>query len=503
MAETARKQMIEVPRFADNPRSRLLMTFIGGWVIVAIVLAGMFQTGSQYRADSTMMRLAQVMVCYGLCSGIALVVSRFALSKSWSDGLGYVLMGAMTVAGIGMAVNLSGYCQFPGTFDNPYFGNAYDFEMEWQRIVVYKATGDFIRGTNIGFTYIASLAVDRMGPGIAGLLMLNVVFMCGTVAVTSRIATVLLPDSNRKKTSLYAAIAIASVASVIWYATVPLKESGVTFAFTLFALSIAKLYRGNVGVSGIVAAALGGFLLMMLKGSLGWLLVPGIIIAWLPIGKERKVAAMGPLYSSIILMLIAGSVIMGGRNFRFIKDEVLVGAVESQREGMEDYMTSYSTVQKYKQLIPDYFIQSPAQRLLQLPLTASAQYFPPFPWNYLRDKDEGRFVWYAHLSIFWYILGGAAIGYVVLCIWRQKARGGLGWWALWGGICYLAIAYYSGGTVARYYLPFIPCFVPLALRMVQCARRKLISPVIVKIYCCAYVAVMAVALTLAFNFLNT
>lgn len=487
--------------FADTSRSRLTMAFIAGWIAVTLTLAGMFELGSEHRTDALLMRLAQVLICYALCSGLALVGSLVALRKSWSDALGYILIGAMTVAGIGMAVNLSGYCMFPGTWEMPAFGTASDFELEWRRIAFHQATGQYLPGTNVGFTAIASFAVGRFGPGVSGLLMLNIMMLCGTISAAARIATVLL-DGDRRRISVYAAAAVAMVASVIWYATTPLKETGVTFAFTLFALAIAKLYKGRLDASGIVAGAVGGFLLMMFKSPMGWFAIVGIVLAVSRVNMRDKSAATRVFCAGIYLLLVAGAVVAGGRKFRYCSDAVLVGAVESQRQGLEDYMTEYETVERYNSLIPGYFTSTPLQRLSKLPLAATAQFFPPFPWNYTRDTDEGRFVWYAHLSIFWYLVAGAALGYIVLCLPRRKARGGLGQWTLWWVICYLGIAYYSGGTVARYYLPFIPSLVPLSLQLVQSVRRRTVPLRQVKIYAVVYAVMLAGALTASYIFLK-
>lgn len=489
------------PRFADTSRSRLLMAFIGGWLIVTLTLACIFRIGSEYRTDALLMRLVQVSICYALCSGFAFIGSMLALRRSWSEALGYVLVGAMTVAGIGMAVNLSGYCMFPGTWDTPFFGTACDFEMEWRRIAYFQLTGQYLPGSNIGFTAIASFAVGRFGPGVSGLLLMNIMMLCGTIAASVRIATVLL-EGDGKKISLYAAVAVAMVASVIWYATTPLKETSVTFAFTLFALSIAKLYKGRLDVAGIVAGACGGFLLMMVKSPLGWFAIVGVVIAVSHVSMKDRAKTVRVFSAGIYLLLIAGAIVAGGRKFRYCSDAVLIGAVESQREGLEDYMTEYKTVERYNTLIPGYFISSPIQRIYKLPLTATAQYFPPFPWNYTRDTDEGRFVWYAHLSVFWYLVAGAALGYMILCLPFRKARGGLGRWAIWWIVCYLGIAYYSGGTVARYYLPFVPCMIPMSLRFVQCARQRLISVKSVKIYSAVYVVALCLALIAAYRFLQ-
>lgn len=479
----------------------MIAAFIAGWIIVVFALAINFRLGTEFRSELALLKIAQVAVCFGICTGISFCLCRVALRKLWTDALGYTLIAAITVAGIGMAVNLGGYWQFPGTFEQPYFGIAEDIEVEWMRIFFYQHTGNFLAGSNIGFTWFASLAVNRLGPGISGLLNLNIAMMCGTIAATAGIASTLFNGANRKKTALYSAIAISLVSSLIWYATIPLKETGTTFSFTLFSYGIARLYKGNLGFAGIVAAAAGGFLLMFFKSSLGWILLPGIILACLHRGLKIDTETRKTYLSGIYLLLITCGVIIGGGKMRFVPDTQSLFNSEYGTDSVEASLTNYPTVERYATLIPGYFTGSPLYRLSYLPLAATAQFFPPFPWNFTRDTDEGKFVWYAHLNFFWYILAGAAIGYICLCLWRKKLRGGLATWTLWWVICYLGVAYFSGGSVPRYYLPFIPCLVPVALQFVKCIRKGEISRRNVVIYCSIYGAALTLGLVLAYNFL--
>lgn len=478
------------------------MAFICGWLLVVFSIALAFRIGTEDKADSTLMTLVQLAVAYGVCSGIAFLASFLALRESWSTRLGYVLIGAMTIAGIGMAVNLGGYCTFPGTWEQPFFGEAFDFEREWNRISFHQQTGGYLPGTNIGFTWIASFMVGRLGPGISGLLIFNIMCMCGTVACTARISSVLLEGSDRKRVSFYAALVVASVASMIWYATVLMKEASATFAFSLVAVSLAKLYKDRMDGTGYLSCIAGSVLLMWVKSPLAWLIIIGIVVACVRRYLMNRKEAVKCITSGIYMLLIVSAVIIGGKRFRFVSDQVIIGAVESQREGLEDVMTFHSTVQRYSELIPGYFTAEPQQRLVYLPLCAAAQYFPPFPWNFTRDRDEGRFVWYAHLSIFWYLVGGAALGYLFVCFPKRKARSDLGGWLLWWIVCYVGLAYVSGGTVARYYLPLIPCLIPLSLRFVQSVRNGWVTVKATKIYCITYAVLLCTGLAAAYLYLQ-
>lgn len=497
-----KRTRIRAPHFADTDGSRLLMVFIAAWIAVVIALTASFSTATQVRAEILFDRLAHVAIGFAVCAGLALLITRLCLRDLWSNKLGYLLIAAMAIAGVGMAINLGGYCTFPGTWENPNLGEATDMAREWQWIACYKSTGTYMPYSNIGYTTIAAFAVDRLGPGISGPLLLNIMMLCGTLGCAATMAAILFPDRNGKKIAFYAALLTAAVASIIWYPTILLKETCVTFGVSLFGVALAAIYRHRMNAARFIAAALGAYLLMMVKGPIGWFLIAGILIVCARFDRKNPKRYLTTYASGLLLIILCGTTVIGGKQFRYTPDLEIIGAVEGRTIGNQQFMGEYATVERYSELIPHYFESPSPKRILQLPLTASAQFFPPFPWNYTRDTDEGNFVWYAHLSFLWYFVAGCALGFFVLCAWRKELRGGLGRWALWWVICYLGIAWFSGGTVARYYLPFIPCLAPLALRFLECAKAKLVSRRSVKIYAISYTALLCIGLTAAYIFLK-
>lgn len=493
---------IGTPRFADNDNSRLMMAFIAGWLAVAVALAASFSTGTQIRSDMLMNRLAHVAVGFALCSGVALLLTRLCLRGLWSLRLGYVLIGAMAVAGIGMAINLGGYCSFPGSWENPNLGVGTDMAREWSWIAWHRADGTYVPFSNIGYTTIASFTVDRLGPGISGPLLLNIMMLCGTLGCSAAIAAILVPGREPKRSAFLAALLTAAVAGMIWYSTILLKEISVTFGTALFSVALAATCRRKMNAARFLAAAAGAYLLMMVKGPVGWFMMAGTVIMCLRFDRRNPQRYTATYGVGLLLVVLCGATVIGGKKFRYTPDLEILGAVEGRTEGNQNQMGGYPTVERYSSLIPHYFESPSPKRILLLPLTASAQFFPPFPWNYTRDTDEGRFVWYAHLSFLWYFVAGCAIGYLVLCLRCKKARGGLGRWALWWTVCYLGIAWFSGGTVARYYLPFIPCLAPLALQFIESIRSRALSRRAVKIYTASYCTLLAASLTAAYIFLK-
>lgn len=478
----------------------LIMIFIIGWLAVVVALAASFDTAVQSRSDLLLDRLAHVALGYAVVSGLALWVSRLCLRDLWSLRLGAVMVAAMSVAGIGIAVNLGGYCSFPGTWENPMMGDYTDTSREWKWMVYHYATGGYISFSNTGYTWLASLAIDRLGPSVAGPMLLNILFLGCTLACVARIAVTLLRPYNIRRAAFWAVVLTACVPSMIWYTCLPLKEMSVTLGFTLFGVGLSQLFRQHLKPSGITAAAIGAVLLMMVKGPMGWFLLAGVTIASARYSRSLPRKYMRLYSQAACLMLFCVAIIAGGKQFRYCPDLEILGEVKSEAQG--HFMTSYDTVQRYAELIPDYFTQSRTERVAKLPLTASAQFFPPFPWNYTRDTELGRFVWYAHLSLLWYVVAGAALGYMVLCMYRKHTRAGLGGWTIWWIICYLGIAYFSGGTVARYYLPLIPCLVPVSLQFVRSVNAGVVSSKSAKWLVVIYAVVLGLSLAAAYVYLK-
>lgn len=447
-------------------------------------------------------QLRLLCIGFAVASALPLLLGPLCFKEIWSPRLTYLLIAAQTLIGIGIAINLSGYCTPPdGSWTDPNLGPWTDSSREWDWLNYYLATGKYSAHSNTGYTLLTSWLVKLFG-GIWAPLLLNMVFTSVTIIATADLTATLLPAADKKRSGFIGALAVASVASIIWYATIYLKDAAATTAFTLMALGLARLLKSQFTTKTIVAPAIGALLLLLVKSPLALLLIGGIVIITIPsmpaaIKQRRKLSLV------IYLLLICVAALAGGRHFR-PGDNIENMAAESPVDNTGvDYMLGYDTVQRYGELIPGYFTSPISHRIAMLPLTATAQYFPPFPWNFTRDKQLGKFVWYAHIALPWYLLGGAFIGFIIFCMGRKKRSASLSRWALWLIACWLGIALYSGGTVARYYLPLIPAIVPPALQFINCARTRLIAPRSALIYTAAYTVCLLAALTAAYIFLKT
>ena len=131
-----------------------------------------------------------------------------------------------------------------------------------------------------------------------------------------------------------------------------------------------------------------------------------------------------------------------------------------------------------------YFYHPLWLKVLLTPVTATALYLVPFPW--LRG-DYSVLNILSRTTCTWYAVGGLSLFYFLFMSWR-RARS-LGWLALWPVACFLAVAYATGGSVARYTLPLQPLFVVIAVYVLCQWRDKKMRHAL-----CTFAAVYALVL---------
>ena len=126
----------------------------------------------------------------------------------------------------------------------------------------------------------------------------------------------------------------------------------------------------------------------------------------------------------------------------------------------------------YRDLIGYYFLFSPLHRVAMLPLTASIQFFVPFPW--LNGESPILFNYLCRVSYTWYLLGGVVLFYFAFMSWRGREN--MGAWPWWPALAFVMLAYVMGGSITRYVLPVQPLFIPVAMyvlcRVIEGHRRK-------------------------------
>lgn len=252
----------------------------------------------------------------------------------------------------------------------------------------------------------------------------------------------------------------------------------------------------------ILASALGALILLWLKYLLCVFIVLGAALAAVRVFSARRKGLKGSLNAPLCVILMGAAAIAGGHSFSrsSIDQRTLVYHYDEtelrQDSIMDNLMLWAPSYSGYRKILGGYYVNSTASRIARLPFTASAQYFPPFPWNFTRDTQIGRFVPWAHLP-FWYMVGGLVLAYYIFCAFNRRRRGGMAWWSLWVALCWLGIAYVSAGSVPRYWLPLVPAMIPMGLQVAACVRSGAISRKAISIYSITYLVLLAAALTAA------
>ena len=137
------------------------------------------------------------------------------------------------------------------------------------------------------------------------------------------------------------------------------------------------------------------------------------------------------------------------------------------------------------------------QRLVKLPFFAAVQFFTPLPWAFARDTVFGPSQAWAHVSYPWYAMAGLFIFFLLFCL--RRAPKMLVLMAIFYCAAFLATAYVTGGTVARYCLPWLPFLAPCAAWPVVAGEWRTRT---FRIYAICYAAAVAAGLAVIFTMLN-
>lgn len=475
------------------------------YTIAAVWVAGMFAAlvaFGTFRADAAPESLDYAMRCtvgFAVASVLIMAVNRLIAGKLWSRGM-CITVGVLTaVMFAGIAVNLAGYLQVPGsTWAQPGL-------KEWSdaRIVYVKAYDIYIGEHYPVFApaaFIPLVILHIFGPGLLAPLLFNAGCMSLSSVLTGVICARLCNGADNVRRARVGALLFALIPSIPYYGTMLLKEAPLTLGVSLMTLMFVDVYNGRLRTSVVAGAVIGAILLMLERYYVGYALALGAVISFVHARRSVPGAFAVHFRALIVSLLICFLIVGVGKCLHY--QDVSYYFQEEQADSANKAMLGYETVGKYSTFVGNYYGKSYIEKLLYLPFSAAAQYFPPFPWNYTRDAAFGAFVPVAHLSILWYMVGGLVLGYFALCIYRRRAAGGLGLWALFWLLCYLGIALMSGGTVARYYLCLMPVCVPLALRLLLCLRHGLVSQRAFYTYVSVYAVMLACGLTMAYQYLK-
>lgn len=154
-----------------------------------------------------------------------------------------------------------------------------------------------------------------------------------------------------------------------------------------------------------------------------------------------------------------------------------------------------SNQEPLKRILGDYFHYSVMHKVALLPVTATAQYLIPFPW--IASGPATLDMVMCRFTYTWYLVGGVCLFYYAAFSWRK--REGLGAVAFWPVIAYLATAYATGGSLARYMLPFHPVCAILAVCVLLRLREGKKWRKAFVLWGVCYVVMLIVTLVICYN----
>lgn len=472
------------------------------WIftVVAIWLSAIFAALIAFRTPGSpyAMRCASG---FALAAPIIMIVCRVAMGRLWNKS-SCIILGLLTALSfIGIAVNMAGYLDTPhASWQQPIFGlwsdSHYIYQIAEALYAGYPAEADI----QTGYPRFIVLCFRLFGQGVLTPLLFNAAAMSLSAVVICHICTRLCNVKEKAFVSRISLLLFAVIPSIPYYGSVLFKEAFVILGFSLFTLMLADSYRGRLNARSIMCAAGGALLLVITRHSLCYFLIICALACFIHASSHHLGTRPARLNALLCILLLCAGCIKGGHELRGSRDFLLIS--DKYSNDAAGSMMNYDNLSRYNTIIGSYYEKTPIQKAALLPLTAAAQYFPPFPWNWTRDTDLARFIPYTHIAIPWYLVGGLILGYFILCTGRKRKAGDLSVWSCMWLICWLGVAYASGGTVARYTLFMLPLGIPLAVHTLYAVYTKIISRRQAVIYSLSYVTIMTAALCTAYFFLH-
>ncbi len=411
--------------------------------------------------------------------------------RGMSKSFGWLLSATGTLLIIGCALNIYTWISPEGSsLAQPAL--MVDYARDYNAARDFAIDGQMYFYGNASYVMALGMLFRLTGPNIAVPLIVNSLIVLVTVIVGARMSVFLLQPAleNEKKVAFVSGLAISSVANLILMGTVDLKDAGGVLAFTCMAFALALASRRRLGPKGICLAAVGAMLMIVFKSQLAVFIMGGILIVSL-----RR--SMGSLYDCIYLGLLAMGVLLCGREFQMT---VSVEDITSEHS-LTGGMLAVPSAGFYGKLMWEYYFWPVWVRIILVPFTAAVQTLMPLPWHLRRDLSLGAFFPYGHFSFPWYILFWAISSFYIF-LFVRRGSAGLNRWALFWLVCYCGVAFYSCGTTARYYLPFVPMAVPMAVRAVQTMLNNILLRSKMIVWGGIYTVCLAMALTATFLMLR-
>lgn len=419
--------------------------------------------------------------------GAVLAVAIYLCDRISADTLGakIVVLGAWTLLGIGLAVNVWYFTTASGgSVTAPVLFND-DASTAWNQMLALR---DGVP--------VAEMATSRSGysmflvalswpgtPSITTFLIVNVFFVLLAIVLTGGIARRLSPTGD-SKIAVTAMVMIAMVCYFLSSGVILIKDACMCAVMAAFTYSIVGLNNKANASDMLVAVA------AMMLGAL----VRPNVLPFMALGIVFFVFTMprGSRYFGLVFIIATISLYVLTRHYGTSPEALTVDGKTMVMIGSDrPRMLAYTSV------LGAYEQMSPLQMLLRLPVSLALQFITPLPWAFGRDIVFGPSSAYSHIAFPWYAVGGVIL-YALLFKLRAMPRATAILLA-YGVALYVVTAYMTGGTVSRYTLPWLPTLVPAAAWAWNAGCRHWRS---FKIWYTAYCVLMAIALAGAFLILN-
>lgn len=443
--------------------------------------------------DTTQKRILIVEICcfiaLGLIIGILLPETFFSLFigfsviyicvsnlysySSYYSKLGhYVLLATTLIMAFCITLNIWQFTSLStGTLDNPVLNN-FDSARYFSYAKYSYQYNSFVDSTTMGYPYLIGCIWRLTGVTIVVPLLLNYFFTISSIMISGILASRLLkpcfPEYDTKTICSITMLLLASCCYYLGNGNVILKEPSLYLGISLCGYALAGLYRNDSttikkDIADLCIFCVGSLFVSFNRPGLCLMLTLAILILAFYRSRKNILKALGMI--AIVASLWGATFILSPKATEVQASIITQNVMD---EGFYDHEESH---QAYQKMLPDYFNYPIWKKAILLPLTASVQYFIPFPWGFGKYSSYGFSQFYSQISYPWYIIGGLILFFFFIIWGRNKAKG-LFRWGIVCAMCYLTPAFLFAGMVSRYWISFLPLIIPFATFVILELKKK-------------------------------
>lgn len=311
----------------------------------------------------------------------------------------------------------------------------------------------------IGFPLLMLVTFKVMGVSVVWPVAMNMCFTLLAIVLTALAGVRVMRGRVQASASTVMCLVMGGCGLLFYFLSqgvAVLKEASCYLAISLVAYALGRMCtEGRTRTAlwtDVLLYGLGMALLCMTRLTMSYFVLAGVLVCMLI--EPRRNWRLGTV------LLALGVIIYGlcwlttynygmDRQLRIVAGEGAMPAL-------------YITQEPYKAIIGDYFNYTVLHRILLLPVTCGVQAIIPFPWFMPGVPCDSVGAVLARTGWTWYAILGIACYYYIFLSFRREGRG-LGLWALWPLLCFMGVAYVTGGSLSRYVLPFEPLMVIVAV----------------------------------------